>query len=83
MDLSSDKKLRLIGMDDILVKSKLTKVNTNNTTVAAQNVGNWSRGVAMNRGRRATGQPLRKQNVKQISENKSGIFNRFFGQKTS
>jgi len=80
MDLSSDKKLRLIGMDDILVKSELTKVTTNNTTVAAQNAGNWNRGVAMNRGRRATGQPLRKQNVKQISENKSGIFNRFFGQ---
>jgi len=74
LDLSKDSKIRLIGVNDILNKTKLSKVSENNNRSTVANMSNFN--VKNNVPKTSKG--LNAKSVSRIPNNKSAVMNRFF-----
>jgi len=74
LDLSKDNKIRLIGVNNILNKTKLTKVSENNNRSTVANMSNFI--VKNNIPKTSRG--LNAKTVSKIPNNKSALMNRFF-----
>jgi hypothetical protein len=74
LDLSKDNKIRLIGVNNILNKTKLTKVSENNNRSTVANMSNFN--VKTNVPKTPKG--LTTKSVSKIPNNKSAVMNRFF-----
>ena len=74
LDLSKDNKIRLIGVNNILNKAKLSKVSENNNRSTVANMSNFN--VKKNTPKTSTG--LNAKTVSKIPNNKSALMNRFF-----
>ena len=75
LDLSKDNKIRLIGLNNILNKTKLTKVSENNNR---STVGNTFRFNFNGSNIPKTSKGLTTKSVSKIPNNKSALMNRFF-----
>ena len=74
LDLSKDSKIRLIGVNDILNRTKLTKVSENNNRSTVANMSNFN----MKNNTPKTSKGLNAKSVSKIPNNKSALMNRFF-----
>jgi len=76
LDMSISSKIRLIGMDNIISKNKLTKVNRNNSTVGQPN-NRKNTSIAVNRTRRGGIKTGNLNKLNNESGGKKQILNRF------
>ena len=75
LDLSKDSKIRLIGVNDILNRTKLIKVSENNNRSTVANMSNFN---MKNNVPKTSKGLLNAKSVSKIPNNKSALMNRFF-----